>query len=568
MKGYFENTLQLTRFMLRRERITSTAWIVILLLVVVGLVPGMYVALDPVARAELVGVLANPAMVAMAGPPYAENYPYFGALYANLMFIFTALTVGIMNIFLIVRHTRADEEKGRYEVVRALPIGRLANINAAMLTALIVNGALAITMAVFMFLAGSVGDTHICLGGSILWGVGLGVTGLVFAALTALFCQLSAITRSALAYSFVALIVLYLVRASGDMNSDLEIISLISPLGLVMRTQVFIYNYWWPIWIMCATIVVISSIAYYLNSIRDIDQGMISTRPGKAEGGVLLKSAPGLAIKLQKFAVIMVVVGMLVLGASYGAVMADVEAFVASNEMYQTLMLTPAGIDISVLEGLPVDEAIVVMNQALAALGFTVVEMFSGFITGMMALMGLAALIVFTLKVKSEEKDIRTELVLAASVSRNKYMYGFVIISFIAAPILQAAVGLGMYGVAVNTLTNPADISLAFVLESALVYVPAIWVVIGLTVLLVGLWPRATGFVWAYFAYCFFVDMFGRVGIFPDWIVNTTPFGFVPQLPMEQTNWLVMGVLTAIAAAFTAAGFYFYNRRDINAITH
>jgi len=569
MKGYFENTLQLTRFMLRRERVNASVWIIILLTVVVGLVPGMYIALDAQARVELVSVLINPAMVAMAGPGYGALHPEnFGALYANLMYVFTALSVGMMNIFLIVRHTRADEEKGRYEVLRSLPVGRISSLNAVMLTAFIINAVLAATMGLGMYLGGMVGDTSMTFGGSMLWGVGLGVTGLVFAALAAFFSQLSAITRSVTAYAMVTLILLYCVRAVGDMNANWEWVALISPLGLVLRAQFYIYNNLWPIWIMLGTTVGITTLAYCLNAIRDIDQGMIPTRPGRARGGFLLKSAPGLTFRLQRFGVIMVVVGMLCLGASYGAVLADVESFVASNEMYQTLMLAPAGIDISILEGLPIEEAIAVMNRDLQIFGFTIVELFSGFISGMMALMGLAALIVFVKKAKTEEKEIRTELVLAASVSRTKYLIGYVATALVLAALLQAAVGLGMFGMAQTTLANPGDISLGFVLRSAMVYVPALWVMVGITVLLVGLWPKATGFIWAYFGLTFFLDMFGRIEFLPVWFTYLTPFGFVPQLPMDEINWLVMAMMVLVAAIFIVVGFVGYGKRDINSITH
>jgi len=400
-----------------------------------------------------------------------------------------------------------------------------------------------------------------------LWGVGLGATGLVFAALAALFSQLSAITRSAMAYSMITLIVLYMVRAIGDMNTSLEWVALISPLGLVLRTQAYILNNWWPIFIMLGTSVVVAVAAFYLNSIRDIDQGMIPAKPGKAYGGFLLKSAPGLTFRLQRFTVIMVVVGMFILGGAYGSVLADIESFVASNEMYQTLILGPV-MDISILEGLPVEESIALMNQVLSAAGFTVAEMFSGFINGMMALMGLAALIVFVLKAKAEEKDIRTELVLAGSVSRAKYLAGFVAIAAVSAVLLQAAIGLGLYGVAMTTLPNPDALSLSFVLRSALVYVPALWIMIGIAVLLMGALPKGTGIVWGYFGYSFFMDLIGSMGIFPEWLSNTTPFGFVPQLPMEEINWSVMGLMTVVAVGLTVAGFYFYNRRDINAVTH
>jgi len=281
----------------------------------------------------------------------------------------------------------------------------------------------------------------------------------------------------------------------------------------------------------------------------------------------LLKSAPGLNLRLQRFVVIMVVIGMFLLGASYGSVLAEIESFVASNDMYQTLILGPV-MDISVLEGLPVEEAIVLMNTVLGAAGYSLAQMFSGFINGMMALMGLAALIVFVTKAKSEEKDIRTELVLAASVSRTKYLLGYVAIAMVSAVLLQAAMAYGLYISAAQALPNPDDLGLGFLLQSALVYVPALWIMIGITVMLVGLVPKLTGVVWGYFGYSFFMLMFGRIGVFPEWVNYTTPFGFVPQLPMDEINYLVMGAMVLVAVVLVAVGVVGYNRRDINAVTH
>ncbi len=46
---------------------------------------------------------------------------------AHQMLLLTAMAVGIMSILLVTRHTRADEEDGRIEMIRSLPAGRLAN---------------------------------------------------------------------------------------------------------------------------------------------------------------------------------------------------------------------------------------------------------------------------------------------------------------------------------------------------------------------------------------------------------------------------------------------------------
>jgi ABC-2 type transport system permease protein len=208
------------------------------------------------------------------------------------------------------------------------------------------------------------------------------------------------------------------------------------------------------------------------------------------------------------------------------------------------------------------------LNEFLAAVGFTIAEIFSSFVNGMIAIMAAIAAIVLVSRVKSEESAILAELIAATPVSRYMYLVGFVLISFITAALMQLLFAVGLYQAAAATLENPDALSLRFVIEAAMIYVPAQWVMIGLTVLLIGLKPRITGVVWVYLGYCFLLEFMGRVGVFPDWIMNTTPFGFVPQLPFEETSLTVLGVLTLTALVLTAAGFFFYNRRDLNAVTN
>ncbi|MCL2098865.1 MAG: hypothetical protein FWH24_00320 [Oscillospiraceae bacterium] len=565
MKGNFENTLLLVKFIMRRERIISAVWILFLALAVIGLVPGMKAAIDENSLDSLLPMLEMPAMVSMIGPAYASAYGTFGAFYTTMMMLFTALTVGLMNIFLVVRYTRADEERGRYEVVRSLPVGRLANLNAAMLSALIVNVLLFLIIGFGMFVFG---DETMSFNGSMLWGASLAATGLVFAAVTALSAQLSSSSRGAAGYSFAALFVFYLLRAPGDMNPELEFLSLVSPLGLVLRTQAYMDNYWLPVFFMLAIALIISAIAYRLNYSRDIDRGLIPSRAGRAYGSVLMRSPLGLAFRLLKVSLIVWTAGMFVLAASYASILGEVDDFIAENEMYQQLILGPAGIDFETMQSLPSEQKAAMMKEMVSHAGFTMAELFSAMVNSMMGMVTLVPLLIFVLKVKSEEKDIRAELLLAAPVCRKKYMAGYAFIAFGFAIVVQIVLALGMYSVAVSILPDPSELSLMYLLRANLVYVPAQWVIVGAAVLLVGFIPRAAGAIWGYFAYTFFIIFIGRIGIFPEWLSKLTPMGYVPQLPMDEISFPVMAALTAIAAGMTAAGLFFYNRRDINAVTH
>jgi len=111
MRRYFANTGRLVRFMLRRERIVSLLWLVSLILFSYSLAAGMGEMFDAPARQALAETMKNPAMIAMMGPVYgAENYTV-GAMYSQTMFLWVTMAVEAMNVFLVVRHTRADEER-------------------------------------------------------------------------------------------------------------------------------------------------------------------------------------------------------------------------------------------------------------------------------------------------------------------------------------------------------------------------------------------------------------------------------------------------------------------------
>ena len=534
MRDKFNNTGTLTRLILRRERVTSTLWILLTAGIVTLLATGVGTALDEASRMEMLPMLENPAMVAMIGPIIgAENFT-FGAIYTTLMLLFTALAVVVMNVMLVVRHTRADEEKGRYEVVRSLPTGRLANLNAAMISTVIINVILAALIGVGLYFSG---DESMCLNGSMLWGALLGAVGLVFAAIAAVFAQLSASSKGAVGYSLFAMGVFYMMRAVGDVS--MEVLSLISPLGLILRAEAYAGNYWWPVLVLIGIAVPIALIAYRLNLTRDIDQGLLPDRQGKAEGGALLRTPFGLALKLTKTGLIVGFITIFLIGAAYGTIMSDIEGFIETNEFYRQLILWMDGISMPLL--------------------------FAGMINFVAAMIALIPMLMYVMRARGEERDIRAELVLAAPVCRYKYLGGYAIIAFVSSVVLQLLTALGLWLSASAVLPNPGEFPLGTVILGNLVYLPAMWVMIGITVFLIGVLPKATGLIWAVYGAVFLLGMFGRMDIFPVWMQNISPFGFVPQYPMESIGWLSMIVLTGIAAGFTIIGFVGFRRRDAGA---
>jgi len=345
-------------------------------------------------------------------------------------------------------------------------------------------------------------------------------------------------------------------------------LSVISPLGLINRAAPYAAGYesWIPVWITLGVAIVIAAIAYRLNSMRDIDQGIIPARPGRAAASPLLRTSTGLSFRLLRTPLIWFAIGMFVLGAGYASVLGEIDEFVAQNDFYRDLLLVPAGIDFEVMDGMSSEELVSAMNAVVSAAGFTLTELFASMVNNMMALFTLVAPLLFILRAKAEEKSMRTELILATPVCRMKYLGAFACLAFIAAVLLQFLLALGLFSTAQALLPNPDDLSFGFLFEASMVYVPALWVMTALTVLLVGLLPKAIGAIWGYYGYSFIVVFIGRMDIFPSWLRYTTPIGFVPQLPMDETNFAVLALLTAAALILTMAGLVFYRKRDINRV--
>lgn len=544
MRGNFENTGKLVRFILRREKIISTVWIVILVVFSMVLAPGMSSMFDADARRNFAATFDNPVMIAMMGPVYgAANYTA-GAMYSGMMMLWVIIAVAVMNIFIVVRHTRADEEKGRAEVVRSLPAGRLSVLNSTMITAVIINTVLALLTGLGIAVTGVEG---MGFAESMLYGAVLGASGLVFAAVTSVFCQLSSGAGGAAGLSFLTLGVAYMIRAAGDMYG-MDALSCISPLGLAQRSQVYVQNNILPTLILLLEAAVISAVAYKLNSVRDIDQGFIPARPGRKEANAGLLSPFGLSFRLLRNTMIIWCIVMLVLGASYGSIIGDIYDFVGDSPDYLVII----GVPKEYVDTLSADE-----------MGDIVSQYFGAFVASMMSLICLIPLLTAMMKPRGEEKDGRAEHILSRAVTRARYLAGYAVIAYASAIILQCATAFGLYISAFASGSNP--FALGDLLKSYLAYVPALWVTVSVAVLLIGLIPKAAGAVWGYFGFVFFASFMGEILGLPEWALGLSPMKYVPQFPLEELTAAPLAVLTGIAAILTAAGFIFYRKRDMSA---
>jgi len=315
MRNHVTNIGVLSRFIMRRDRIRIPIWLIGIFVVTITVPPALkkLYASQP-ERNGLAETMDNPAMTAMVGPGNLSHYT-LGAMSAHQMLLLTAVVAGLMSILLMSRHTRKDEEDGRMELIRSLPVGKLSPLNATLLILTITHVILALAVGFGLY---ALGIESMGMEGSLLYGAALGGTGILFTGVTALFAQASENARNATGYAIATLLVVYLVRAVGDVGDG--ILSWFSPLGWVTKTEVYSSNNWLPIMLLAAVSIILFIIANYLNAIRDLGAGLIPSRPGRKRASPLLQSSIGLFFRLQRTGIIAWGVGMLLLGVSYGSV--------------------------------------------------------------------------------------------------------------------------------------------------------------------------------------------------------------------------------------------------------
>lgn len=528
--NHLVKTAYLSKFIFRLDRLRIPIWVLALTfftLIVPAAFKGLYSSQQE--RDAMAQTMANPAMTAMTGPADLNNYT-IGVMTAHQMLLMTAAVTGLMSILLVARHTRADEEDGRLELLRSLPVGRLSYLNASLL---VISAACIILALINGFGLYALGIESMDLEGSLLYGAALGATGLFFAGVTAVFAQASDSSRGTIGYSIAILLISYLFRAITDISN--ESLSWLSPLAWVTKAEVYDSNNWWPIVLMIAAAMVLFAVANYLNAIRDLDRGFLPSRPGKKYASRFLQSPIGLALRLQRTGIISWAIGMFVLGASYGSVLGDLESFFSDNEAMKQLLKPTEGV--------------------------TLVEQFIPMLMIVISLMATIPPVMAMNKLRGEEKKERIVHLLSRSVSRTKLLGSYFVISVINGFFMISLAALGLWSA--GTAVVEGGLSFGMIFGAALSYYPAMLVMISLAVFLIGFLPKLSGFIWVYVLYSFIVLYLGGLFQFSDWIGSISPFGHVPQTPIEDFSIIPLLLLCVAAGVLAAAGFIGFNKRDI-----
>jgi polyether ionophore transport system permease protein len=523
-------TVALTRFILRRDRIRILVWIVSVVLLaaltavgIKGLFPTQ-AALDQTAAATQ----HNAAAIAFNGPAQGLN-----TVGGQVAFQFGAggmVLVALMSIFMVGRLTRGEEEAGRLELVRSLPVGIHANALAAALTVAAMNVVVGLLTAAVLIVQG------LPTVGSVAFGMSFILLGLVFGSVALFVAQVSENTHVAYGLSGAMLGIAYLLRAAGDISDGT--VSWFSPIGVAQKARPFAGERWWPFLLLVVATVVLVAAAAVMAARRDLGAGLVSARPGRATAAPILGTPLGLALRLQRASLLGWGASVLVIGVAYGWIGPTIDTFIGHNKALAEMFAGAGGGR---------------LTDSYFAASFR-----------LMALLATGFALQSALRVRSEEMSMRAESVLATPVSRWRFAASHLTVAFAGSVILLAVAGLATgltYGVAGGGMQNVPRL-----VGAALAYAPPMWIMVGLAIALDGLVPRWAGVSWAILAACVVVGFLGAVLDLPRWLQDLSPFERVPQLPAAGLTLTPLFVISAIAAGFTLVGLGGLGRRDIGRI--
>lgn len=526
----FKQSKKLLIFSLKREKTKLSYWLIgCLSFVLIGIIAFVLTYNDPNDRQAMVGAMSNPAMEALFGKVIGVEYYTIGAMYSHTMTVMTLSLISISTILLVVRNTRLEEEEGMIEIFRALSTGKLAHTTSAITLLAIYNIILAVLSAIILIIFG---DNSVDVNGAVLTGVIYGSVGLFYGSVALLFSQLSSNSRNATMFSLVFLGLSYILRIIGD--SGFELISWISPLGLLYRTKPFVTNNWWPVLILFFGTIIFIVISLYLQKRRDLGSGLLPSRVGKRSASRLLRTVPGLALNLLKAPLIIWTLSLILLGVTYGSVMGDLETLIAGNEVIE-----------KIIENNP--------DQ-------NIVKQFIAIILGLLSIATVIPVIQIVMKLYSEEKKGRSVYLLVGKHSKNYVLGAFVALSFFSSVLLQMA-QVSTFAAAVMT-TQVKGVFFRDILLSGLAYLPALWTMIGFVVLLFGWLPRMIFSAWILLGYSFVILYFSNLFDMPEWLKGISPFYHVPDVLSGEISFIRLFVLLILGILFSFIGFIGFNKRD------
>lgn len=529
----------LIRLALLRDRVRLPAWVIGIAALLAGTASGV-AGLYPTEaeRVQNAAVRAGSVVTrAFTGPATGGGA---GALAMSEALVFTCVVAALLNILLVVRHTRQNEELGRAELVGSAAVGRQASLAAALVLAAIADAGIAAACWLGLLTIGLPG------GGSLVAGVAVGAAGAAFAGITAICVQVAEGARGAIGLASIVLGLAFLLRAAGDALGDVGASGLTvtpawpswcSPIGWAQQLLPFGAHRWWPLALIAGLCGLTIAVATVLRTHRDVGTGMMPVRRGRAAAVPSLRGPFALVWRLQRGLLLGWVAGNVVFGAVFGGIGTKIDEFFGSGESAEVMRELGGG-------------------GSLADAYFATV-------IGLLAVMIAGYTVQVLLRLRADEVGGAAEVMLATAVSRSRWLLAYATCAVLGTALILAALGAST-GLAYGLVTGDIGGALTGLLPTALAQLAPTLVLAGFVLAVFGVVPRyAATLSWLALAICLVIGQFGGLLGLPRIALDLSPFSHLPDLPAEPLAALPLVIMLALAAALGGVGVACLRRRSL-----
>lgn len=522
-------TGHLVRLGLRRDRLPIMLWITVTVAIVLGGVAAAETtyptAQDRQARWEQ--LQSVPMLVVFQGRAFADTAD---ALAVQQAFAVGTMAAALGAVIVVARGTRNEESSGRRELLGGLPMGRHADLAASLGIALAAGAMIAAMVAGGLVTSGKP------IAGSLALALVIGAAALTGTGLAAIAAQLATRAGSAMWLAFGVFYTLHLFRGLGAASDgSAPWLTWAVPNGWWENVRPFAGERWWLLLPALAWILLSVMVAFFLAERRDLGAGILPVRKGPAHGARWLRTTSSLAWRLVRASVIGWAVAIAALGSALGYVGAGAMAEYADLPW---------------------------VRQWAAELGVAPESSFFTYVVLVLVFPLAAQALHTTLRIRQEESGGTAELMLSGPTGRMAWAISFAGAALMSPVVLLTVLGASVgFGSWIGGGRLVADVAQFTALTVSLA--PAIWTVVGVTVLAHGLIPRLSAAVaWTALGVGILTEIAVKIGVLPQVLfLLLSPFAHVN--PYYRSTMAVYPVLTLVSLVLVAGGVWAMRRRDL-----
>jgi polyether ionophore transport system permease protein len=441
-----------------------------------------------------------------------------------------AIAAAAFGVLAAVRALRAEEDRGRTELILAGPVGRQTACLAAM--AAVASGAAILALAELagLLVGGLPG------GGSALLAIATVSVVLVYAGVGALASEVAPTRRAALEAAGAVVVLSLLLRVIADTASGAGWLRWATPLGWAEELRPFSGAHPLVLLLPLAATFLLLTLAVRIARVRDIGNGIFPTRTGSRPRLRLLSSPTAHALRSERGSLLAWTGGV----ACFAAVLGMVSASVSS-----------AGISRSI-------------QREIEKLGAGSIATPVGYLSFVFLFFVLAVSLFACAQVSAagqQEADGRLETLLSLPVGRGGWLGGRLLLATAAGCVLSQVAGLLTW---TGATVEGVHVSLARMLEAGANCLPVVLLFLGIAALAYATVPRASALVsYALVVVSFLWQLVGSLLGAPQWLVDVTPFAHVGLVPTQPFHGGAAAVMALIGVAAAGAALLVFRRRDL-----